>query len=295
VNALEAMVKPMPARDQASMLVGLIGRGIQASLTPRMHEAEGRRLGMNYTYKLIDVDLLPPAEAALPDLIAAAEAMGFCGLNITHPFKEQVIAHLDHLSPDAAAIGAVNTVVFGPEGRVGHNTDCWGFAESFRRFMPAVAKNRVLLLGAGGAGLAVGRALLELGVARILVCDVNAAKATALVAQLGPDHAELAADAAAALRDADGMVNATPVGMANYPGSPVPLENLRRALWVADIIYFPAETALLRAAKAQGCITLPGAGMAVFQAVKAFELFSGIAPDAEAMTRHFQAGRQQEI
>jgi shikimate dehydrogenase len=289
VSALEAMVKPMPARDQASVLVGLIGRGIQASLSPRMHEAEGRRLGLGYTYKLIDVDLLPPAEAALQGLISAAEAMGFSGLNITHPFKEQVIAHLDRLSPDAAAIGAVNTVVFEGGARVGYNTDCWGFAESFRRYMPMVAKNRVLLLGAGGAGLAVGRALLELGVARILVCDVNAAKAAALVAQLGPDHAELAMDAATALHAVDGLVNATPVGMANYPGSPVPLEALRRDLWVADIIYFPAETALLRAARAMGCITLPGAGMAVFQAVKAFELFSGIAPDAEAMTRHFQA------
>ncbi len=289
MSALEAMVKPMPARDQASVLVGLIGRGIQASLSPRMHEAEGRRLGLGYTYKLIDVDLLPPAEAALQGLISAAEAMGFSGLNITHPFKEQVIAHLDRLSPDAAAIGAVNTVVFEGGARVGYNTDCWGFAESFRRYMPMVAKNRVLLLGAGGAGLAVGRALLELGVARILVCDVNAAKAAALVAQLGPDHAELAMDAATALHAVDGLVNATPVGMANYPGSPVPLEALRRDLWVADIIYFPAETALLQAARAMGCITLPGAGMAVFQAVKAFELFSGIAPDAEAMTRHFQA------
>ncbi len=289
MSALEAMVKPMPARDQASVLVGLIGRGIQASLSPRMHEAEGRRLGLGYTYKLIDVDLLPPAEAALQGLISAAEAMGFSGLNITHPFKEQVIAHLDRLSPDAAAIGAVNTVVFEGGARVGYNTDCWGFAESFRRYMPMVAKNRVLLLGAGGAGLAVGRALLELGVARILVCDVNAAKAAALVAQLGPDHAELAMDAATALHAVDGLVNATPVGMASYPGSPVPLEALRRDLWVADIIYFPAETALLRAARAMGCITLPGAGMAVFQAVKAFELFSGIAPDAEAMTRHFQA------
>src|SRR5690606_14269323 len=88
---------------------------------------------------------------------------------------------------------------------------------------------------------------------------------------------------------ADGLVNATPIGMASYPGSPLPLAWLRPALWVADIIYFPAETALLHGARASGCVTLPGAGMAIYQAVKAFELFSGIAPDPEAMARHFLA------
>jgi len=253
-----------------------------------MHEAEGARLGLAYVYRLIDTAALPDASARLTSLIGSARLMGFSGLNITHPFKEEVLSCLDRLSPEAAAIGAVNTVVFEAGGSIGYNTDCWGFAESFRRGMPQARKERVVLLGAGGAGLAVARALFDLGVGRLAVFDTNPDKAAALIDRLADPRAERAEDAQVAIGSADGLVNATPVGMKGYPGCPVPVEWLRPDLWVADIVYFPAETDLLRAARKQGCRTLPGAGMAIFQAVKAFELFSGIAPDPEAMARHFR-------
>ncbi len=291
MNALDAAARllPQPPTDSAAILVGLIGRGIQASRTPYMHEAEAARLGLRYIYRLIDLARLPPAAANLPALLEAAEWLGFSGLNITHPLKEQVLPHLHRLSPEAAAIGAVNTVVFADGQRIGHNTDCWGFAESFRHGLTQARREQVLLLGAGGAGLAVARALLDLGVGTLLVYDTDTAKAERLAAQFNDPRLRATNDAEAALARADGLVNATPVGMASYPGSPLPLAWLRPALWVADIIYFPAETALLRGARALGSVTLPGAGMAIYQAVKAFELFSGIAPDAEAMARHFLA------
>jgi shikimate dehydrogenase len=270
---------------------GLVGRGIQGSRTPHMHQAEGRRLGLRYGYDLLDFDRLGLEDAALGNVVRAAAEHGYAGLNVTHPFKQGVLACLDEISADAAAIGAVNTVVFRAGKAIGHNTDCWGFAESFRRGMGDVPLGRVLLLGAGGAGMAVGRALLELGAGHVATVDTSPGRAAALAgslgAQFGMARATAIADLSREAGVADGLVNTTPVGMAKYPGMPVPRRALRRDLWVADIVYFPAETELLRAAGAIGSRTLPGRGMAIFQAVKAFELFTGRVPDAAHMSDHF--------
>ncbi len=277
----------------SSFRVGLLGRAIQESRSPRMHEAEGARLGLSYTYDLFDFDSLGFADSDLADVVAKAQREGYAGLNITHPFKERVIPLLDSLSRDATAIGAVNTVVFREGTAVGHNTDCWGFAESFRQGLKTPRLGEVILVGAGGAGMAVGKALLDLGVHRLAVIDNDRSRATRLAENLhASGRTRCIADAAElqrALAHADGLVNATPVGMAKYPGMPVKRGWLRPALWVADIIYFPAETGLLKAARATGCQTLPGAGMAIFQAVKAFELITGVAPDPDHMARHFRA------
>jgi shikimate dehydrogenase len=149
----------------------------------------------------------------------------------------------------------------------------------------------VVQLGAGGAGAAVAHALLSEGVGVLTVSDTDGAKAEALAADLagrfGAGRALACTDLPAAVAAADGIVNCTPVGMAKLPGTPLPVALLRPALWVAEIVYFPLETELLRAARAIGCRTLDGGGMAVFQAVGAFRLFTGLAPDAERMLRHF--------
>jgi shikimate dehydrogenase len=279
-----------PAKPSPELRAALIGRGIQQSRTPRMHEAEGVRLGLRYTYGLLDFDYLLLDDSRLAEVIDAAGAGGFIGLNVTYPFKQSVIPLLDELSPNAAAIGAVNTVTFRNGRKVGHNTDCWGFAESFRRGMPEAPIREVVQLGAGGAGVAVSRALLELGTRRLAIVDPDHTRASGLAetlsAEFGAGRAVSRAEAELELRAADGLVNASPVGMAKYPGTPVPRQNLHRGLWVADIVYFPAETELLRAARQLGCRTLPGMGMAVFQAVRAFELFTGLAPDPAEMARH---------
>ncbi len=256
-----------------------------------MHMLEGARLGIDYSYTLVDFDhaQLPPT--AVGTVVQLAREYGLAGLNVTHPFKQSIIAELDELSSEAADIGAVNTVVFRAGKAVGYNTDCWGFAESFRRGMQGVSLGAVLLLGAGGAGKAVARALVDLGADRIDVFDLDSAKAGALAASIVsgacPARASAVHDLAEAAVQADGVVNASPVGMAKYPGSPLPVHLLRRELWVADIVYIPAETELLRSALALGSRTLPGQGMAIFQAVKAFELITGCKPDAAEMSRHF--------
>ncbi|MFJ4392148.1 shikimate dehydrogenase [Pseudomonas soli] len=273
------------------ILAGLIGRGIQASRTPALHEHEGDAQALRYLYRLIDADQLGLDDSALPELLDAAQRTGFSGLNITYPFKQAILPLLDELSDEARGIGAVNTVVLRDGRRVGHNTDCLGFAEGLRRGLPGVARRRVVQLGAGGAGAAVAHALLAEGVEQLHVFEVDPARAQALVDNLmqrfGAGRAMLGSDLGETLAGADGLVNTTPVGMAKLPGTPLPPALLHARLWVAEIIYFPLETELLRQARALGCRTLDGGTMAVFQAVKAFELFSGRPADAARMQAHF--------
>ena len=166
------------------MLVGLIGAGIQASRTPPMHEKEGAEQGLRYVYRLIDLQVLNLGADALPELLLAAERMGFAGLNVTHPCKQSVIPLLDELSDDARALGAVNTVVLRRGRRIGHNTDWHGFVEGFRRNLPDAARARVVQLGAGGAGSAVAHAMLTLGAEQLTLFDTDAARAERLAADL---------------------------------------------------------------------------------------------------------------
>ncbi len=292
VERLRGLLPPPSAdTDAGRTVIGLVGRGIQLSRSPRMHEEEGARLGLRYTYVLIDFDELGLADSALDEVVAAAAHAGFAGLNVTHPFKQSIIASLYRLSPEAAAIGAVNTVVLAGGARIGHNTDSWGFAESFREGMAGCALDRVALFGAGGAGAAVAHALLGLGTGQLTIVDPDARRTERLVERLRAQGADVTRgeDVAAVVAGTDGLVNATPIGMAKYPGTPLPVALLEPRHWVADIIYFPEETELLRAARGLGCRTLPGTGMAVYQAVRAFQLFTGLAPDPRAMVRHFEA------
>ncbi|MGP2442878.1 shikimate dehydrogenase [Streptomyces sp. JW3] len=277
-----------------SYLVGLIGSGIGPSLSPALHEREADRQGLRYLYRLLDLDVLGTPPEAVGDLLRAARDLGFDGLNITHPCKQLVIEHLDALSAQAEALGAVNTVVFEDDGRaVGHNTDVTGFAASFARGLPDVPLERIVQLGAGGAGAAVAHATLTLGAGQVTVVDPLPERAAALADSLnrhfGPDRADAAAPdrLPRLLADADGIVHATPTGMAAHPGLPLPAALLHAGLWVAEVVYRPLETELLRTARALGCATLDGGGMAVFQAVDAFRLFTGREPDATAMLTDF--------
>ncbi|MET9001533.1 shikimate dehydrogenase [Amycolatopsis sp. NPDC004169] len=271
-----------------SYLIGLVGTGIGPSASPALHEREADELGLRYVYRLLDLDVL---RRPVADVLAAARLAGFDGLNVTHPAKQAVLPHLDELSPEAAALGAVNTVVFRNGRAIGHNTDATGFARSLTRGLPDARMDEVVLLGAGGAGAAVGHALLSLGTGRLTVHDVDAARsarlAEALVQRFGPGRAR--AGDLTALEHADGLVHATPTGMAAHPGSPVPAELLHPRLWVADIVYRPLETALLAAARARGCRVLHGGGMVVLQAAESFRLFTGAEPDPARMLRHFDA------
>lgn len=276
---------------KSSFLVGLIGSGIAASRTPPMHEAAADAAGIRYLYKKIDLTELKLGVEALPELLTAAKRLGFDGLNVTHPCKQAILPLLDELSPDAEALGAVNTVVVRNGRTIGHNTDWFGFAENFRRNMQGATLARVVQFGAGGAGAAVAFALMKLGVQELTIIDVDLAKAQSVIDGLSPRFAEgrlkAGQDVATAVAAADGIVNATPIGMDKYPGTPLPTALLRPDLWVAEIVYFPLETALLRAARALGCRTVDGGGMAIFQGTEAFRLFTGISPDPDVFFATF--------
>lgn len=290
--AMTGMHKTDWTDPRREVRVGLLGHGIAASRTPRMHMEEGRAQGLAYEYRLYDMAGQDP-EPEMGELLDRLEAEGLNGLNVTFPYKQRVIPHLDELSDAATAVGAVNTVVFRSGQRLGHNTDFWGFGESFSRGLPGAARGRVLLLGAGGAGGAVANALLDRGVSQLFLHDRAHDAAMRLASQLrdrfGADRAIIVADLTEAAGVVDGMVNATPMGMEKLPGMAIAADAIEPRHWVADIVYFPLETELLATARAKGCRVLSGSGMAVFQAVRAFELFTGIKADPERMRATFDS------
>jgi shikimate dehydrogenase len=273
-------------------LVGLVGADIGSSLSPSLHEREADRHGVRYLYELIDLARLGLAAEDVGELVTAARRLGFRGLNITHPCKQQVVKYLDDLSPEAAELGAVNTVVFDGGRSTGYNTDRYGFTAGLARALPGVTAERVVLIGAGGAGAAVASAMARSGTRHLSVVDADAEQARRLAGALRRHH-DLTVQTASApavpalLAAADGLINATPVGMQGHPGMPVAAEDLPAGLWVADVVYRPLETELLRAARDRGCRTAGGGGMVVFQAAEAFRLFTGRAPDEERMYRDF--------
>jgi len=282
-------VEDPPGRKSAFQ-VGLIGCAIQASGSPRLHMEEGKRLDLELDYKLLDLDQEPEGADALERVLKGAQTAGYGGVNVTHPCKQRVIAYLDELSEGARTVGAVNTVVFKEGRRIGHNTDWFGFFEGFRRDLPDVRSQVVTQLGAGGAGCAVAYAALQLGAGVLNILDTDRDKATALCERLStrfPGRIQVISDLEASVAKSDGLINTTPVGMAKYPGLPLPAHLLRSSLWVAEIVYFPLETALLKTARATGCRTMDGVSMVVSQAAESFFLFTGIRPDAERMLQWF--------
>ena len=276
-------------------LVGLVGQGVGPSLTPALHMAEGAPTASTTCTARSTSRPSGSQPEQIGEVLTWARALGFNALNVTHPCKRLVIPHLDELDEAAAALGAVNTVIFTDDRTVGHNTDAPGFATGFAEGLPGAEITNVVLLGAGGAGAAVGHALLDLGVDHLTVVDVDVDRATALARDLASRHPDARVDASAydklsvLLPGSDGVVHCTPTGMADHPGLPFDAALLHPGLWVADIVYRPLNTALLNAARQVGCRTLDGGHMAVHQATTAFELITGITPDADRMSRHFRS------
>ncbi|RDH77791.1 shikimate dehydrogenase [Mycolicibacterium moriokaense] len=275
-------------------LVGLVGTGVGPSLTPALHMAEGKAQGLDYVYKTIDLQEVGVAPERIGEVLAWARSLGFDALNITHPCKRVVIEHLDDVDAVAADLGAVNTVVFENGRAIGYNTDTTGFALGFNEGLPGAAIDNVVLVGAGGAGAAVGDALLRLGAEHLTIVDVDIERATALAHELAARRPDARVDASSPdklpvlLPASDGIVHCTPTGMAEHPGMPFPAELLHPGLWVSDIVYRPLDTALLRSAVQAGCRVCDGGHMAVHQATEAFALITGITPDTDRMSRHFR-------
>jgi shikimate dehydrogenase len=270
---------------------GLIGRSILASRSPWLHEQEAAAQGIDLAYTLFDFTDRDLDDAALGGLLQRLAAEGYAGVNVTYPFKQAVIPLLDDLADCARLVGAVNTVAMRDGQMCGYNTDKTGFETSLAEGLSGAAMGKVLQLGAGGAGAAVANALLSAGAATVIVADLDLARADNLTAMLvrhfGNGRARACRMDQIDTSGVDGIVNTTPVGMAASPGPAIAIDLIAAKHWVADIVYFPLETELLRQARLKGCRTLDGSGMVIHQAARAFEILTGHPANPQRMRASF--------
>jgi shikimate dehydrogenase len=244
-----------------------------------MHEAGYRALGLPYTYVPFEV-------ADLTGAIAGMRALGIRGFGVSHPYKQQVIAHLDALEPVAKRIGAVNTIVHGEGKLVGHNTDWIGAVRALEEAR-SLRDAKVLLVGAGGAARAIAFGLHERG-AWTTIANRDAAKAVALAAETGGRGTDL--DETSRAADYDVVVNATVLGQSDvHPDGPVAEDAFRPAQIVMDIVYKPVRTRMLEAARRRGATTVHGGRMLLHQAAAQFELYTGHQAPLDAMEAALRA------
>jgi shikimate dehydrogenase len=258
----------------AMQVFGLVGNPVGHSVSPPMHEAAYGAVGMDARYVTFEPD---PDD--LSTALAGADALGVAGLNVTIPFKEDVLELVDPADL-AARIGAVNTVDFSGETPVGYNTDAAGVRRAFAHHDVALDGRDAVVVGAGGAGRAAAFALADAG-ASVHVANRTVERARALAADL-PGATGGGLGTLDRVTGADLLVNATSVGMESDE-SPVPAEHLHPDLAVLDAVYAPLETRLLRDAAAAGATTVDGAWMLLFQGVEAFELWTGREAPVDAM------------
>lgn len=282
-----------------SFVVGLLGDNIGGSLAKPLQEGEGEAQGLSLAYRLVDATHTGLGLDDTAEVLRWAVRLGFDGLAVTHPFKNAVMGSVDDATPEAQALGASNLVVVHDGQTIAHNTDWVGFAEALRATLPEALGDRMVLLGAGGAGVAVGYGALRYGAAHLDIVDQDADRAAAVAARLGSlvgtHRVAATSDLERALRGAGGLIQATPVGMDAHPGLPVDPRLLRPDHWVVDIIYFPLETELVHRARAVGCRVMTGGAMAVHQHAAAFRLLTGRPADIRRMQEHFGSLTGQHV
>jgi shikimate dehydrogenase len=256
-----------------------MGFPIRHSLSPAIHNAAFRALGLDWAFLAFEV-----APGTAGDAVAGMRALGMEGLSVTMPHKADVAAAVDRLSPAAEELGAVNTVVRRAGGvLVGENTDGAGFVDALRLDEGFdVAGRRCLVVGAGGAARAVVRALAQAGAAEVVVANRTPERAREAAALAGgAGRVGVAGDAG----EADLVVNATPLGMAHMQAATVVEPALLGpGQLVVDLVYLPAVTPLVEAARAQGAAAANGLGMLIHQAAHAFRLWTGEDPPLEVMS-----------
>jgi len=258
--------------------LGLVGQNISRSRMSRLQELLGRMCGLDVRYRLFDsegIDGFDPLS-----VLRDCQAKGYRGLNVTHPFKPVVAAALPNLRPRVRRVGSLNTVVFVDGVWIADNTDYSGTMRGYRHTFGNMEPGRVLILGAGGVSRAIACALVDLGASEILVHDVAAERAAVLVAALtesGANARTVPAEAVAATAaEADGLINATPVGMFRHPGIPIAAQAIGSQRWAFDAVYTPLHTEFLQRCTQTGVGTMSGFELFLFQGLDAFRCFTGI-------------------
>jgi len=290
--------------NATTTLVGLMGWPVSHSVSPAMHNAAFAERGLEWCY--VPLPVSPEPVQRVGEAVRGLRALDFRGANVTVPHKQAAMEHLDSLTPAARAIGAVNTIIVEPNGRiVGDNTDADGFAADLRAQGVNPSGVDALVLGAGGSARAIVYALAQAGASRVVVANRTAERAQRLSESLQPLFANCLIDALAAegaMKDAASesgiVVNCTTQGMMpNLDSTPWPMVvTLRPGQVVYDLVYNPRETRFLRDAAAQGARTIGGLGMLVQQAALAFERWTGLDAPVETMRNaalaHFAARGQ---
>jgi shikimate dehydrogenase len=266
----------------------VLGHPIGHTLSPVMHNASIRSLGLDAIYLAFDV-----RPDRLLDVLPAMQAMGFGGVNLTIPLKEVAFRGLKQLDESARLLGAVNTVQFTDGGMIGHNTDGYGFLRALEEsFGASIAGAKVFVLGCGGAGRAVALMCAGQGVAEIMLAEVDDAKRNGVAAELNKLYPAVkvahATDAVSACRGADFVVQATPVGMKQTDAPLLGPEAFRAGQCAFDLIYMYPETVFMKQAKLGGARTANGLGMLLHQGARAFSIWTGREPDVEAMRAALQ-------
>jgi shikimate dehydrogenase len=265
-------------------LAAVLGDPVAHSRSPALHGHWLARHGLCGHY--IPIRVTP---AGFPAALGWLARLGFVGVNVTLPHKEAALAAATTATDAARRVGAANLLTFGPDGAIhADNTDGAGFLSHLRQAAPGwdAAAGPVLILGAGGAARAIADALAGAGVPELLIANRTPDRAAALAAAIGPAARAIPWDAApAALGDAALLVNTTSLGMTGQPPLTLDLAGLSPATTVADIVYAPLDTPLLRAARARGCPVVDGLGMLLHQAAPAFAAFFGVRPSVDDALR----------
>lgn len=268
--------------------LGLVGDNIAASRAPDLHHAAARLCGIDVAYeRLVPRDL----GLTFDQVVARAKADGLRGLNITHPYKEQILNFVTIEDPALKAIGACNTVLFG-ERTTGLNADYTGYIAAFKGRFGDMSPGAVAMAGSGGAGKAIAFALAKLGATSLYVVDIDWQRSQALAKALHKGEPTMSVSIAPTLQKAcdgaDGLINCTPMGMVGYGGNAFAGIPLVGRKWVCDAVYTPLETAFLKEANAASIAILSGYELFLYQGIHAFELFTGrkvdVAPLRQALS-----------
>jgi shikimate dehydrogenase len=272
-----------PAINAATRLCAVLGAPIRHSASPAMHNAAFAALGLDWRYLAFEVD-----PKNLRAAIAGARAMNFAGLNLTVPHKLLAVDMVDALDDSAKTWGAVNTVRFGPEGAVGFNTDADGLANALHEDLSVELRGaKILLLGAGGAGRTAALKLASENIAELFLVNRTQSKAEETAGEIKKQFPSVKVAVGFPKANVDLILNATSLGLKPEDASPLDVKqfSLKQTRAVYDMIYRPAETKLLAAAKAAGCQTANGLGMLLHQGAKAFEIWTGKTAPLDVMRR----------
>jgi len=270
--------------------LGLLGNNLGRSRAKDLHELLGELYNLKVSYE--PMDLFDRADSvSIGQELKRCREMGYRGVNVTHPYKRDALNFVTTMQHFPEGLASVNTVLFKKQEMLADNTDYSGCCRSFEQlFNNQFRPGRVLMLGAGGVGVAIAYALRKVGADELIIFDTQENLSKSLVEQLKGGHMTVRLaepDLLMEMERADGLVNATPVGMFQYPGNPFPSEGIEYQLWAFDAVYTPENTEFLNQCRTKEINTLSGFYLFLYQGLDAFKHFTGIDADAKRVEPAF--------